>query len=141
MGQPLSEQQLQRIKDILQREPPREFLDPGFNDAYGEVQRADPELALAWLDSLGADEDEGRERVPTGPLPAEEGAMRARWAAARRKAVQAMTTSRVPEGDSPAAYLPDSRRIVATFMFVALAAAMVLLIWALYGTGGGAMTY
>ena len=134
MSSQLTEHQRRRLADILQREPPHEFLDPGFNDAYDEVQRADPELALAWLDSLGASEEEPKARVPIGPLPAEEGALRARWAAMRRKAVRAVTTSRVPEGDSPQAYIPDSRRIVATAMFGAMALAVGIIAWAVYSS-------
>ena len=132
MASHLTDEQRRRIADILKREPPREFLDPDFHTAYEEVQAADRELALAWLDSLGASDEEPKSKGATGPLPAEEGALRARWAAARQRAVRAATTSRVAESDSPRAFIPDSRRIVGTVLFGALALAVGVIAWTVW---------
>lgn len=130
MPAPLTDEQRARIRGILGDDPPTDLFDQRFDDAYRALKDVDPDLAMAWLDSLDNGEPDEKGKGPSvGTLPAEQMANKARRTARWRRVMREASSSPVPEEDSPATTIPDSRRVMISVFLVLTAVAVAALVW------------
>lgn len=114
MSRELTPEQQARIAEILGYSPPTEVYDPNFADAYQRVVDTDPELALAWQESLQEDATD----TPKVKLPVENMAGRARRTATLRGLIGKVSSRRVEEEDTPTPTMPDQRKLTVSLFAV-----------------------